>query len=140
MEKINAEIVISSLIKTGFDKIDPLLYSYTLAKIEESNIFEFEIDDYSEEFKKVVDTNTSIINLKIGADTNKLQSNDMLIKLINEIDYRDLVKEKMFLLFQFKNIENMNKLLSKREQKILYDEFEMDLIPNREKINIKKTH
>lgn len=133
MEKINSEILLSSLLKTGFDKIDPLLYSYTLAKVEEANMFEFKIEDYSDEFKKVVDITTPTVALKKDADINLLQSNDLLIKLIDEIDYQNVVKEKMLLLFQYKDVENMSKIFSKKEQEILYNEFKLELIPNEDK-------
>ena len=133
MERINSEILLSSLLKTGFDKIDPLLYSYTLAKVEEANMFEFKIEDYSDEFKKVVDITTPTVALKQDADINLLQSNDLLIKLIDEIDYQNVVKEKMLLLFQYKDVENMSKIFSKKEQEILYNEFKLELIPNEDK-------
>ena len=45
MEKINSEMIISSLFVIGFDKVDPLLYAYTLGQLSIYNrqlqLFEF---------------------------------------------------------------------------------------------------
>ena len=47
MEKIDSEIIISSLFLMGFNQVDSLLYTYTLGKITTDNIFEetFEFKD-----------------------------------------------------------------------------------------------
>ena len=37
MEKINTEILVSSLFKIGFDKVDSLLYTNTLGKLSIDN-------------------------------------------------------------------------------------------------------
>ena len=42
MEKINTEILVSSLFKLGFDKVDSILFTYTLAKITIDGVFSFE--------------------------------------------------------------------------------------------------
>ena len=46
MEKINTEILVSSLFVIGFDKVDALLYTYTLGQLSLDNqklqLFEFE--------------------------------------------------------------------------------------------------
>lgn len=52
MEKINTEILISSLISIGFDKVDSILYTYTLAKLTTDNYrlktFCFEEKEFSQ--------------------------------------------------------------------------------------------
>ena len=42
MEKINTELLISSLFKLWFDKIDAILFTYTLGKITKDGAFSFE--------------------------------------------------------------------------------------------------
>lgn len=59
MEKINTEILISSLISIGFDKVDSLLYTYTLAKLTTDNYrlktFCFEEKEFSQTFNKYIE-------------------------------------------------------------------------------------
>lgn len=59
MEKLNTEILISSLLIIGFDKIDPALFTYTLGKISLDNrkpeLFEFQDSETSETFNKYFD-------------------------------------------------------------------------------------
>ena len=38
MEKINSEILISTLFLIGFDRVDSLLFKYTLGKLSIDNI------------------------------------------------------------------------------------------------------
>ena len=59
MEKINTEILVSSLFVIGFDKVDALLYTYTLGQLSLDNqklqLFEFEDSSTSQKFNDYID-------------------------------------------------------------------------------------
>ena len=54
MEKINTEILVSSLFAIGFDKVDALLYTYTLGQLSIDNqklqLFEFENSETNQNY------------------------------------------------------------------------------------------
>ena len=58
MEKINTEILVSSLFIIGFDKVDGLLFTYTLGQLSIDNhklqLFEFEDSCTSQKFNEYV--------------------------------------------------------------------------------------
>ena len=70
MEKINTEILVSSLFTIGFDKVDPLLYTYTLGQLSIDNqklqLFEFEDSETSQKFNDYVNYDGIIFKLKDG--------------------------------------------------------------------------
>lgn len=76
MEKINSEILISTLFLIGFDRVDSLLFKYTLGKLSVDNIekkeFIFKDEELSGTFNKYVDFNGSFYSLKsnYSLDTN----------------------------------------------------------------------
>ena len=47
MEKINTEILVSSLFTIGFDKVDSLLYTYTLGQLSIDNNLNLDIKEDS---------------------------------------------------------------------------------------------
>ena len=59
MEKINTETLVSSLFVIGFDKVDALLYTYTLGQLSLDNqklqLFKFEDSSMSQKFNDYVD-------------------------------------------------------------------------------------
>ena len=109
MEKINTELLISTLFKLGFDKIDPILFTYTLGKITKDGAFSFEEQDTSKAFKKYVDFFDGFIRLKDGysLDTNispndsipitigqSLFGNKYLFDYLSILDFTDIILKK----------------------------------------------
>ena len=105
MEKINTEILVSSLFAIGFDKVDALLYTYTLGQLSIDNqqlqLFEFEDSETHQIFSKYVDYDGVTFKLKDGItlDTmvsyndekfyplrKMLNTNKKLIEYINDCD------------------------------------------------------
>ena len=110
MEKINTELLISTLFKLGFDKIDPLLFTYTLGKITKDGVFSFKEQDTSIAFKKYVDFFDGFIRLKDGysLDTNiscnesititigqSLFGNRYLFDYLSNYDFTDIILKKV---------------------------------------------
>lgn len=109
MEKISSELLISSLFKLGFDKIDPILFTYTLGKITKDGAFSFEEQDTSIAFKKYVVFYDGFIRLKDGyyLDTNispndsipitigqSLFGNKYLFDYLSTLDFTDIILKK----------------------------------------------
>lgn len=109
MEKINTEILVSSLFKLGFDKVDSILFTYTLAKITKDGVFFFEEQDTSIAFKKYVNFYDGFIRLKDGysLDTNispndsipitigqSLFGNKYLFDYLSILDFTDIILKK----------------------------------------------
>ena len=90
METINTETVVSSLFKVGFDKVDPILYTFVLAKIsmdDKKQLFKFKDQKTSLTFDKLVDYNGLIFKLKDGLqmDTNVSVYNGLIFKLKDDL-------------------------------------------------------
>ena len=70
MEKINKEIIISSLFSMGFDKVDALLYMYVLDDllryIGVIKKFEYDLTEPTSTFNKYVDFDGMVYSLKKG--------------------------------------------------------------------------
>ena len=68
MEKINTEILVSSLFSIGFDKVDVALFTYTLGQLSIDNkqlqLFEFEDSETHQIFNKYVDYDGIVFKLK----------------------------------------------------------------------------
>lgn len=142
MEKINTEILISSLLKAGYDKIDPLLFTFILNKITEENEkskkFKFVDEEYSEVFNKYVDHSEPIIKLKEGAVISELNTNVELIEMIETINIRNVALEKMKMLYKLEKINQFKDFFSTKEEQALYNEFDIEMIPkSRNKIKTK---
>ena len=110
MEKINTELLISSLFKLWFDKIDPILFTYTLGEITKDGAFSFEEQDISKSFKKYVDFFDGFIRLKDGyyLDTNIspndsipitigqfLFGNKYIFDYLSTLDFTDIILKKV---------------------------------------------
>ena len=58
MEKINSEHLISSLFYIGFDKVDSILFTYTLAKLSRDNrlmkTFEYDDEEFCHVFNEYI--------------------------------------------------------------------------------------
>lgn len=112
MERINTEILVSSLVNIGFDVIDPIIYTYSLACLEmaeEKQKFEFVDQELSPSFKKYIEYDGFVFRIKEGytVDTNvseiddyeitlaqRLKPNKHVIESLNKIDYKGIVSKK----------------------------------------------
>ena len=109
MEKINTEILVSSLFKIGFDKVDSLLYTNTLGKLsidnQKSQLFDFVDSETSPLFNEFVNYDGIEFKLKDGItlDTNvspikdhvfplgkALHTNEHLIDYLEQLDFKDI--------------------------------------------------
>ena len=141
MEKINTEILVSSLFAIGFDKVDALLYTYTLGKLSIDNqqlqLFEFEDEETHQIFNKYVDYDGIIFKLKNGItlDTmasyndekfyplrKMLNTNSRLIEYLSGLDFRKIVIKKIEAL-GVDRLDSFDLLFSNREKEIMYKMF-----------------
>lgn len=78
MEKINTEILVSSLFSIGFDKVDAVLFTYTLGQLSIDNkhlqLFEFEDSETRQIFNKYVDYDGIVFKLKDGITLDTMAS------------------------------------------------------------------
>lgn len=84
MEKINTEILVSTLFNLGFDSVDPVLFTYTLGKlslVDKERQFVFEDHELGIGFKKYVDCSGITMKIKDGytLDTNVSPNDKMVI-------------------------------------------------------------
>ena len=117
MEKINTEVLVSSLFNIGFDKVDNVLFTYTLGQLSIDNqqlqLFEFEDSETHQLFNKYVDYDGIVFKLKdeITLDTmvsynnekfyplkKMLNTNKKLIEYLSQLDFSEIVlkKEKLY--------------------------------------------
>lgn len=113
MEKINTEILVSSLFNVGFDKVDVALFTYTLGKLAIDNrkmqLFEFSDSETNQIFNKYIDYDGIVfrfkggINLETMASYNGekfyplkmlLNSSKKLIKYLSKLDFSEIVLKK----------------------------------------------
>ena len=138
MEKLNTEILVSSLFIIGFDKVDAALYTYTLGKLSidnrKLNLFEFQDSETSETFNKYVDYNGITFKLKerYSLDTNtsnkkeysfplknRLHQNRKLIEYLNDLDFSEIMLKKLEL-YGIQNIEQIDtSIFSDKEIEII---------------------
>ncbi len=85
MIKVNTEILVSTLFNLGFDKIDPVLFVYTLGFISKSDELKFTFKEESPSigYNRFVENNGTVIKLKDGytLDTNVSPNKDRVIPL-----------------------------------------------------------
>ncbi len=114
---LNTEIVISSLFVTGFDRIDPLLFTLTIGRLFSNEKFyrEFEFNDrplslafseyitydgYAYHLKEGynLDTNVSSIKDSEWSLQSTLKSNWRLLEYLDELDFKEIIVTKMLYL------------------------------------------
>lgn len=143
MEKINSEIIISSLFMIGFDKVDTLLYINVVEQIDKFKIFEFTDDKRSDIFKKYIEFNGICYKLKDNVSLNndielplykELRTNNLLIKYLNELNYEEIIIKKIMFL-GIDKIKHYNMLFSNKEKEIIYKMFGMDEMIRERNIN-----
>ena len=126
METINTEIVVSSLFNVGFDKVDPALFVFVLAKLsmdDRRGFFRFDDKETSITFDKYVNYDGVVFKLKDGfqIDTNvshvegrvlllgkALFTNRYLIKYLNNLDFTEIVVKKAQL-YGIQSIEDIDR-------------------------------
>lgn len=109
MNIISTEMLVSTLFKLGFDKVDPVLFTFTLGKISKDGFFSFEEQDTSRAFQEYVDFSDGLIKLKDGylLDTNissndsipitigqSLFGNKYLFGYLSTLDFTDIILKK----------------------------------------------
>jgi hypothetical protein len=138
METINTEILVSSLFKVGFDKVDGFLFEFVLAKQtmdnQGSNIFKFKDSMTTDFFNKYVDFNGIVFKLKDGItlDTEvsynnekfyplgeMLNTNKKLIEYLSQLDYSEIVLEKAEMYGEYDINRIDKKIFSQKEIEIL---------------------
>ena len=138
MEKINTEVLVSSLFSIGFDKVDTVLFTYTLGQLSIDNqqlqLFDFEDSETNQMFNKYVDYDGIAFKLKgeITLDTmvsynnerfyplkKMLNTNKKLIEYLSQLDFSEIVLKKAKL-YGMQNIEQVDKYrFSNKELEIL---------------------
>lgn len=138
MEKINTEILISSLFSIGFDKVDALLFTYTLWQISIDNhklqLFEFEDSEVHQIFSKYVYYDGIAFRLKDGITLNTMTSynnqnfyqlkkmlntSQKLIEYLSQLDFSEIILKKAES-YGIQNIEQINdSRFSNKELEIL---------------------
>lgn len=164
MEKINSEIIISSLFKVGFDKVDTVLYASILKRVKDDKFrFEFEIEDHSEIFEKYVDYyvvyGNTVYKLKKGLTLDTmvsldnehyyplkriLNSNNTLVNYLIKLNYSLIVLRKIEgLSMEVGNLDELKKLkrlFSNKEKEIIYNMFGMDKMLKEKRDSQSKTY
>ena len=69
--KINTEDLVSSLLFIGFDKVDSVLFSYTLRKISTQSTFQFEDHMLTKSFNNYIEFDGISFKLKEGLSLDK---------------------------------------------------------------------
>ena len=138
MEKINTEVLVSSLFSIGFDKVDTVLFTYTIGQLSIDNqqlqLFDFEDSETHQMFNKYVDCDGIAFKLKgeITLDTmvsynnerfyplkKMLNTNKKLIEYLSQLDFSEIVLKKAKL-YGMQNIEQVDKYrFSNKELEIL---------------------
>ena len=143
MSKINSEIIVSSLLTMGFDKVDSLLYTFVLGRITIDNVglkmFDFEEQQPSDTFNKYIEYDKMIFKFKEGYNINSIVSlkpkqnielplykvlnvNSLLIEYLKGIDFKEIIVKKIMTL-GIDKINNYEELFSDKEKEIIVDMF-----------------
>ncbi len=144
MEKINSEILISTLFLIGFDRVDSLLFKYALGKLSIDNIekkdFIFEDEELSGTFNQYVEFNGSFYSLKnnYSLDTNVslvsgsskilplrkvININKKLLMYFNSIDFTTIISRKVNDI-GYNNLKDFDYLFSEKEKQIIFNKSE----------------
>ncbi len=137
MKIISTEALVGSLFIIGFDKIDPILYTYTLGRLtidnQKTRMFQFEEKELSNTFNKYVDYSGLFFKLKEGytLDTNVspikgdnwplrnlFNKNTDLIEHLRNFDFSEIIVKKMEL-FDIECKEQLNLLFSSKEIELI---------------------
>ena len=143
MEKINTESLISSLFILGFDRVDSVLFTYTLGKLsldDKEQQFCFEEHEPSIVFKNYVDYDGNVYKLKDGVtlDTmatyndevfyplrKMLNSNKKLIEYLSQLNFVEIVSRKAKS-YGIKSIEDALPILFSEKEICILKSAQMD--------------
>lgn len=137
METINTEAMVTSLFRNGFDRVDPLLFSFTLAALkmddEARRKFSYKDKPLSEWFGKSVELDNGTLKLKDGYTldsevmnvsgisiplSSMLQTNKKLTEYLGNLDFTEIVSKKVSSLGERSTEENPL-LFSEKEKEML---------------------
>ena len=115
MKYITKEKIILGLLSLGFDKVDNLLYTYTLSEVLKNNEFKLLNKDFSIYFKQNISYDGIIYEAKKG---NVLISNLLLTDYLSKLNFKTIIDKKLFIL-GYENLDNYNYLISDKEKRIM---------------------
>ena len=137
MEKINTEILVSTLFNLGFESVDPVLFTYTLGKLslmDKERQLVFEEREPGIGFKEYVDCSGISMKIKDGytLDTNVSPDDKMiipvrktlfgsriLIEYLSDFDFSEIIEEKATA-YGVQSVESANpNLFCEKEIKML---------------------
>lgn len=135
MEKINTEILVSTLLVAGFQQVDSVLFMYTLGKLsidnKELNLFEFDDKETTDTFNKYIsfdgivyklkppytlEDNVSPVEKYIIPLKKVLHINKKLLDYLNKLDFEEIILKKLSLL---RDTQNLDYLLCQKEKEII---------------------
>lgn len=115
MKYITKEKIILGLLSLGFDKVDNLLYTYTLSEVLKNNEFKLLNKDFSIYFKQNISYDGIIYEAKKG---NVLISDLLLTDYLSKLNFKTIIDKKLFIL-GCENLDNYNYLISDKEKRIM---------------------
>lgn len=137
METINTETLVTSLFRVGFDKVDSILFSYTLGSIKsnEEGRKNFYFDDkmLSSWFTTYVEFKDGLFSLKEGYSLDSmvetpsnanvplyhlLLTNRKLTDYLKTLDFTEIISKKVLVLGE-NSIEESPSLFSEKEKEII---------------------
>lgn len=117
METINTEVLITSLFRVGFDRVDGLLFTYTLGAMRQDEDgrknFHFEDRKTSDWFNQYVELKDGVFSLKEGYSLDALvespsnvkvplcylvQTNRKLTEYLSTFDFSRIISKKLLVL------------------------------------------
>lgn len=137
MEKVNMEMVISSLLIMGFDKVDSILVIFTVGQLSFDNhkagLFSFENEEFSKTFDEYIECVNSVYKFKDGYDLdsnvsfdndkywplkNRLHTNEKLLAYLSSLDFTPIIQRKINFIGK-NNISKFDYLFSEKEKSIM---------------------
>ncbi len=152
MEKINSEILISSLFYIGFDKVDSILFTYTLAKLSIDNrlmkTFEYDDEEFCHVFNEYIrcvdgiyqpiediDLDTLVpFGEKLVPLRKRLHTNKKLVEYLSLLDFREIIFKKITLLSD-KHIDTLPDYFCDKEKEIISKIFGINTMYQKRAIN-----